>query len=206
MAQNKITEIEGDLFSAPDGAGLIHACNCEGSWGGGIAKAFREKVWIHPIPVFELLNDSISQYPTAYKIYHEHCKKYQSKPEYKDVPSESTTSRQVKLPEGTALFIPPQDKDTKKGSKGPKGHWIICLFTSPGYGKKVSPPDVILQNTRLAVADMKRQVDELGADIGELWSCRFNSGLFKVEWELSRKILEEFDLKVTVVRPEGESE
>lgn len=53
---------------------------------------------------------------------------------------------------------------------------------------------------------MKKQVDELGADIGELWSCRFNSGLFKVEWELSRKILEEFDLKVTVARPEGESE
>ncbi|KAL5365510.1 hypothetical protein BJX96DRAFT_13876 [Aspergillus floccosus] len=184
MAENKIIEIEGDLFSAPDGAGLIHACNCKGSWGGGIAKAFKKK------------------YPAAYKIYLDHCKKYQSESEYKDVPtSESTTSRQVKLPEGTALLIPPQDKDTKKGSKG---HWIICLFTSREYGKKVSSPDAILENTRLAVADMTKQVDELGAEIGELWSCRFNSGLFKVEWELSRKILEDFDLKVTVVHPEGE--
>jgi len=38
----------------------------------------------------------------------------------------------------------------------------------------------------------------------ELWSCRFNSGLFDVEWSRSRRLLEEAGLEVTVVRPPGE--
>lgn len=75
------------------------------------------------------------------------------------------------------------------------------------------PPDVILENTALAVEDMKRQLEELqdsaednGSEDkpGELWSCRFNSGLFAVDWKDSRKILEESGLKVTVIRPPGE--
>ncbi|KAL4893663.1 hypothetical protein BDV59DRAFT_207486 [Aspergillus ambiguus] len=185
MAQSRITEIEGDLFDAPDGAALIHACNCEGSWGGGIAKAFKAK------------------YPAAYEIYKNHCKHYKSNPEYKEVATPQvggSSSRTIKLPEGTALLIPPQEKDVRKRSKR---HWVICLFTSKRTGKNVSDPDTILENTRLALADMKRQIDELGI---ELWSCRFNSGLFKVEWQLSRKVLEDFDLQVTVVRPKEESE
>lgn len=38
-----------------------------------------------------------------------------------------------------------------------------------------------------------------------LWSCRFNSGLFRVEWSRSRRVLEEAGVEVTVVRPPGES-
>jgi hypothetical protein len=34
---------------------------------------------------------------------------------------------------------------------------------------------------------------------GELWSCKFNSGLFGVDWKLSRKVLEDASLNVTVV-------
>ncbi|KIW03329.1 uncharacterized protein PV09_05541 [Verruconis gallopava] len=51
-----ITEIAGDIFDAPDGTVLIHACNCLGSWGAGIAAAFKER------------------YPNAYKRYNEHCR------------------------------------------------------------------------------------------------------------------------------------
>lgn len=59
-----ITEIEGDLFLAPEGAALIRtsfyathsytsdtltrcfidACNCQGSWGKGIALEFKNRV------------------------------------------------------------------------------------------------------------------------------------------------------------------
>lgn len=31
----------GDLFSAPRGTVLAHACNCKGVWGAGIASQFR---------------------------------------------------------------------------------------------------------------------------------------------------------------------
>lgn len=79
----------------------------------------------------------------------------------------------------------------------------------------MSSPDVILANTRTAIEDMKRQLVALqdsgeareidGTDIamipGELWSCRFNSGLFGVDWRLSKQILVDADLDVTVVRP-----
>ncbi|KNG82201.1 hypothetical protein ANOM_008465 [Aspergillus nomiae NRRL 13137] len=194
VTSSSIREIQGDLFDAPDGAALIHACNCIGSWGGGIAKAFKQK------------------YPAAYNIYHSHCQKYKFSPESIVAPDQpnnpqlSTRNRNIRLPEGTALIIPPQETDYRGKSKK---HWIICLFTSRNFGKRVSPPEVIIQNTELAVADMVRQIDELRADesgIGELWSCRFNSGLFGVKWELSRRVLEESGLDFTVVRPEDEDE
>lgn len=45
----------GDIFAAPDHTVLIHACNTQGSWGAGIAAAFR------------------AAYPQAYKCYRSHC-------------------------------------------------------------------------------------------------------------------------------------
>ncbi|KAL2131471.1 hypothetical protein VTI74DRAFT_4982 [Chaetomium olivicolor] len=51
----RITDKFGDLFSAPPSTLLIHACNCVGSWSGGIALAFR------------------NLYPEAFKLYRAHC-------------------------------------------------------------------------------------------------------------------------------------
>ncbi|KAF9885537.1 ADP-ribose 1''-phosphate phosphatase [Aspergillus nanangensis] len=203
MAENNITEIEGDLFDAPSDAALIHACNCMGSWGAGIARVFATKVRHAYLKLSaDLIKLSFSQYPAAYKIYRDHCKKYLSQPEHRVV--STSPSRQAKLPEGTTLIIPPQEKDYRKGSKR---HWIVCLFTSPQFGRNVSAVDIILENTELAVADMKRQLEDLGpGQVGELWACRFNSGLFGVDWKLSRKALESSGLQVTVARPEGEEE
>lgn len=52
-----ITESTGDLFAAPPNTVLIHACNCIGSWGGGIALIFKKKC------------------PNAFKTYNKHCSK-----------------------------------------------------------------------------------------------------------------------------------
>ncbi|KAL4788556.1 hypothetical protein BJX76DRAFT_344704 [Aspergillus varians] len=186
-----VSQLEGDLFDAPDGAALIHACNCFGSWGGGIALAFRKN------------------YPAAFEIYKEHCRKYKI-PQYLDA-SEANTStsqviRKVRLPEATTLIIPPQRSDYEQPLG--KKHWIICLFTSRGFGRKLSSVEVILQNTKLAIADMKKQLEKpFGPEysaIVELRACRFNSGLFGVDWALTREILDESGLEVTVVRPPGE--
>jgi len=51
----KLTEKTGDIFAAPPNTLLIHACNCEGSWVAGIAKAFHDR------------------YPHAYDAYAAHC-------------------------------------------------------------------------------------------------------------------------------------
>ncbi|KAM5436311.1 ADP-ribose 1''-phosphate phosphatase [Microsporum ferrugineum] len=101
----RITEIEGDLFLAPEGAALIHACNCQGSWGKGIALEFKNK------------------YPAAYKIYRSYCLNLLANPQTGLYPSNDTLTaargdnkndirqRVTKLPEGTALVIPPQLAD-----------------------------------------------------------------------------------------------
>jgi ADP-ribose 1''-phosphate phosphatase len=39
----KVTTIKGDLFDAPKGSIIIHACNTKGVWGSGIAKAFAQR-------------------------------------------------------------------------------------------------------------------------------------------------------------------
>ncbi|PWY95335.1 phosphatase [Aspergillus sclerotioniger CBS 115572] len=180
--RGRVSEIQGNIFDAPDGTGLIHACNCRGSWGKGIAKAFRER------------------YPAAYEIYRSHCRRCSSAPRYNTVLIDGG-ARKIRVPEGTALIIPPQKKDYEAGIS--KRHWIICLFTSRGFGRMVSPEDTILENTGLAVADMQRQLDQLEG-LSELWSCQFNSGLFGVEWARSKEILKSSGLKVTVVKPKEE--
>lgn len=52
----RLTETIGDIFAAPSNALIIHACNCEGSWGAGIAAAFKQ------------------HYMGAFKVYAGHCK------------------------------------------------------------------------------------------------------------------------------------
>jgi len=48
---------KGDLFDAPSATILVHACNCRGSWGGGIAVEFRQR------------------YPEAYSTYQRVCRR-----------------------------------------------------------------------------------------------------------------------------------
>ncbi|KAL5116501.1 ADP-ribose 1''-phosphate phosphatase [Pleosporales sp. CAS-2024a] len=58
----RLTYHVGDMFSdAPENCLLIHACNTQGHWGAGIAKAFKLR------------------YPKAYTAHHEFCAKEHSK-------------------------------------------------------------------------------------------------------------------------------
>jgi ADP-ribose 1''-phosphate phosphatase len=50
-----IIESTGDLFASPENTILLHACNCIGSWGGGIATVFKK------------------MYPQAFLSYKAHC-------------------------------------------------------------------------------------------------------------------------------------
>jgi ADP-ribose 1''-phosphate phosphatase len=109
------------------------------------------------------------------------------------------------------------ETDATKSQPDSRKHWIACLFTSVGYGKPtkkhpgMDKPDVILGNTEKSLVDLKEQLlklenkSEEGDDDespktrtsvhagkpGELWSCKFNNGLFAVDWADTRKVLEE---------------
>jgi ADP-ribose 1''-phosphate phosphatase len=52
---SNVTIVKGDLFTAPKGSIICHACNTYGAWGAGIAKQFANR------------------YPDAYKIYKQFC-------------------------------------------------------------------------------------------------------------------------------------
>jgi ADP-ribose 1''-phosphate phosphatase len=65
------------------------------------------------------------------------------------------------------------------------------------------------------VVDLKRQLEDMKSNpvsetdqqddlLGELWGCRFNAGLFAVEWERTRKVLEDAELPMTIVKLAGE--
>lgn len=57
----QLTYHTGDIFAAPPRTLLIHACNTQGHWGAGIAKAFK------------------TIYPKAYQVHHKFCAKEHSK-------------------------------------------------------------------------------------------------------------------------------
>ncbi|KAK6516421.1 ADP-ribose 1''-phosphate phosphatase [Arthrobotrys conoides] len=149
-----VVMVHGDIFAAPTNSVLIHACNCQGSWGAGIALAFKQL------------------YPAAYRIYHNHCT--------------NLTNPSSLL--GTALLIPPQPTDRNN-------HWIACLFTSVYYGRRVDDPDKILESTASAFEHFLNLVanEEVAGRrvVGELHACKINSGRFGVDWERSRRVLEE---------------
>ncbi|KAJ5226451.1 ADP-ribose 1''-phosphate phosphatase [Penicillium chermesinum] len=190
-----VVDRAGSLFDAPAGSGLIHACNSEGSWGAGIARAFKLK------------------YPAAYKAYRNHCSKFKINKANHMIPdlrSEDGSVVSVPYPDGSALIIRPQAEDHTSPRK--KGYWIICLFTSRGYGKKVDSPTMIMNKTAAALYDLKAQMNALQvelrdpASVPSLYACRFNSGLFRVPWKRTKALIQEVGISMTVVAPDEQIE
>lgn len=76
---------------------------------------------------------------------------------------------------GWALLLPEED-----------GYRVGCLCTSAGYGYKKDSPEEILHNTEMA---LWKFMDQLKSE-DEVFSNRFNSGLFGVPWSLTEKVLD----------------
>lgn len=145
---SNITTVKGSLFDAPKGSIIIHACNCKGVWGSGIAAGFAKK------------------FPKAREVYAKAC--------------------QERGPHllGTCLLIPAGD------------YTIGCLFTSKNYGGNVDPPDRILAATRSAISHLLSQNKD--GIIGPMHICKINSGLFRVPWPDTKKILKDSGAEFTV--------
>ena len=108
---------------------------------------------------------------------------------------------------GTTLLIPPSTNIANQGQASKTPHYIACLFTSLNYGKRVSPPQEILDNTKKALEDLARQIAEIresGQELGVCHAVRINSGKFGVEWQKTKAVLEAGDVDITVFRTEDE--
>ncbi|CDM38007.1 hypothetical protein DTO013E5_8236 [Penicillium roqueforti] len=187
-----VQETPGNLFDAPNGAALIHACNCQGVWGAGIARAFRDR------------------YPAAYDIYRNHCLIYKGHPVTNIITDlrdeDPQPSFVVDHPLGTALIIPPQQSDILLHCRR---HWIICLFTSQKYGSHVDSEDMIVNNTFAALQDLSEQLQVLSRQAPEtsserplsLYSSRFCTGLFRVPWNRILNLINTVGLNINVYHP-----
>ena len=73
---------------------------------------------------------------------------------------------------GTAFIVEDTDK-------------IGCLVTSNSYGGQVDGPSLIIAQTKTAVRELLTLTDL------EIHSNKFNSGLFRVDWEKTEAVIEE---------------
>jgi ADP-ribose 1''-phosphate phosphatase len=102
-------------------------------------------------------------------------------PEAKKVYSEACRSRGPTIL-GRSLLIPAGD------------YTIGCLFTSNNYGQYVDSPEEILEKTRIAIEFLLAQ----NIDNKPMHMCKINSGLFRVPWEETEKVLNSFNANFTV--------
>ncbi|KAJ7282857.1 hypothetical protein C8J57DRAFT_1219026 [Mycena rebaudengoi] len=115
---NKITHITADIFAAPTGSILVHACNTRGSWGSGIALAFKQK------------------YPDAFETY-------KSGRAYSSVASRTisrvssrrrTTGKRVDKPEQILASTRLAVLDLLKQNVDPVKELHACRFNSEKFG------------------------------------------------------------------------
>lgn len=101
------------------------------------------------------------RYPSSYELYRHHCHNHD--------PYEGETVY-------GAVMIDSNDKN--------EDHIIGCLFTSENYGSKKDDKETIKLNTVIALFDLLKY-----SGISEVYSNKFNSGLFGVPWEETESIL-----------------
>jgi ADP-ribose 1''-phosphate phosphatase len=182
-SSSSLTRTTLPLRSLPEGAYLAHATNCLGEWGAGIALELR------------------GIFPAAFRVYRDFCESFRKPSSNTPYPSRDLAGR--------CLVIPPQEADVRAGA--PRV-FIVCLFTSYGYGaKKGDKPGrdgvkTILEQTGSALREMRilleGEVTEKedggnsttdtgkGVDAGfVVYSPMFNSGAFKVPWERTEALI-----------------
>ncbi|KAI6799733.1 hypothetical protein KC363_g2617 [Hortaea werneckii] len=154
--KNKLSVVEskGDIFAAPSNSLLIHACNCEGSWGAGIAKAFK------------------THCPSAYEVYHAHCISHGPEdligtalliPTFHgggaDDDSTLTTAKSTRKTKSKTAGNQHLKSSEQQQQQHKHQHFIGCLFTSRSKGaKKRDSPSQILEATGSAMRDLLEQV------------------------------------------------
>jgi ADP-ribose 1''-phosphate phosphatase len=166
-----LTHYKSSLFASPPSTLLCHATNAQGSWGAGIAAAFKKS------------------YPSAFKIYAAHCSKWSGSsllgttllipPQHK---SPLEAEREAKHWIG-CLFTS-EKKGKGKGSKE-------SILEATGEAVEDLVRKVRDLNEGGDGADGKAKAGSSKEDrIDEVRMCKINSGLFGVPWEATREVIE----------------
>ncbi|OAL03715.1 hypothetical protein IQ06DRAFT_291420 [Phaeosphaeriaceae sp. SRC1lsM3a] len=158
----QLTYHTGDIFTAPPRTLLIHACNTQGHWGAGIAKAFK------------------TLYPKGYKVHHDFCAKEHGKDNV--VPTGTAqlitpVDRKSGEEDGNGgHWIGCLFTSARYGKKKDKPDEIV-----KHTGESM---EMLLELIRMADEEWGK-----GNGIGTIRMCKVNSGKFGVPWERTEEIL-----------------
>jgi ADP-ribose 1''-phosphate phosphatase len=81
----------------------------------------------------------------------------------------------------------------------PTGRTIVFLVTSQGYGKYVDKPSLILEATEKSVSSLLASLAAKAQGGAEVSSNMFNSGLFRVPWADTEKVIEDLLAKYPLI-------
>jgi len=166
-----LTYEQASLFDSPPSTVLCHATNAQGTWGAGIAAAFRKN------------------YPAAFKIYAAHCAKWDSSsllgttfliPPQRKSPTKSEREAEHWI----ACLFTSEKKGKGKGSKE-------SILAATGEAIEDLVRKVKAVNEAADATDKKSKSDSDKEDgIAAVHMCKINSGLFGVPWEATSEVIE----------------
>ena len=174
-----LTHHHADLFTAPPQTLLCHATNAQGTWGAGIAAAFKKN------------------YPAAFKIYATHCAKWPTSallgttflmpPQEK---SFSKTEREAQHWIG-CLFT------SERKGKGKGSRESILEATGDAVRDLVRRVKDVNEDAASASAagGSKGGGSPPSMAIASVRMCKINSGLFGVPWEATSAVVEEIEIE-----------
>lgn len=170
-----LTHHQANLFTAPPHTLLCHATNAQGTWGAGIAAAFKKN------------------YPAAFKIYASHCAKWPTSallgtafliPPQKDSFSKAEREAQHWI----GCLFTSEKKGKGKGSKE-----SILEATGDAVRDLVRRVRDINDDTASAAGGSKAGSSR--AAIASVRMCKINSGLFGVPWGATGAVVEGIEVE-----------
>lgn len=133
------------------------------------------------------------------KAYQEHLQECNSKPP--DMPSLVAHRKSL-----VGTFTITHIDHTSDPSLAPGNfYYIVSLITSAGYGKHMSDPTTILDNTAKALRVLKATTDRFKTQLPKqelkVYAVKINSGLFNVPWDATKRVLEAGEVDMTILIP-----
>jgi ADP-ribose 1''-phosphate phosphatase len=165
-----LTYHKSSLFLSPPQTLLCHATNAQGSWGAGIALAFKKS------------------YPSAFKIYASHCSKWSGTsllgttlliPPQNKSPSKAEREAQHWV---ACLFT------SEKKGKGKGSRESVLEATGEAIEDLVRKVRGVNETADEKVKAKSGSGEE--DRIAEVRVCKINSGLFGVPWEATSEVIE----------------
>jgi ADP-ribose 1''-phosphate phosphatase len=169
-----LTHHHASLFAAPQNTLLCHATNAQGTWGAGIAAAFKKS------------------YPAACKMYATHCAKWPTSallgttfliPPQKDSFSKAEREAQHWI----GCLFTSEKKGKGKGSKE-------SILEATGDAVRDLVRKVRDVNEDAAANGTRGGRSRHGA-IASVRMCKINSGLFGVPWEATSAVVEGIEVE-----------